>query len=513
MIGLRKRIACIVLALVLAIVPLSRPLPVRAAAIPIAGAELSEALMVLLDLLINAMIVGGAVEYAANYDSDMDLLDAFMQYISPSSHITFYMQDGSTVSLADLQNAWDKGTITMPDWWVDEWDVDDETGEDVVQLPNEQLWGKYRVGFNDDFASILEAWGQRGGGTGQEPEDPKDPEFSKLDSIAITSGFIATIRDFISDLWEGKLKVTPEVYFEKAYTGTPRTDGVVYLYDMQYTNINGKEYSVTDYKSSYILYGVTSLNNNYNPPRNQLYIYRSIGGSVAPCAGYTGGSNAPLYYYKGVIDTDIPIFSSSAAAKAYFATGDTTGLLNGLTYDFPALIKNIPAALSSLTNVKLQPAALQKVYAATKTAYKTKVQPEVQTDPQTNSETYNQTMTDTVTDTVTELAPAPLPDTGTDTDTDTDTTTDVDVKKYKRDLRMVFPFCLPFDLIDLLDALDADPVTPSFKMPFVVPALDINMSVDLDLSFLDDVAAMIRLFETIGFIITLIMATSKLIKW
>lgn len=84
---------------------------------------------------------------------------------------------------------------------------------------------------------------------------------------------------------------------------------------------------------------------------------------------------------------------------------------------------------------------------------------------------------------------------------------------YQVDLRGLFPFCIPFDFIALLNALDADPVAPCFTFPVVIPALDYREDVKLDLSIFDDVAKVIRICEKVSFLIFLMFATSKVIRW
>lgn len=84
---------------------------------------------------------------------------------------------------------------------------------------------------------------------------------------------------------------------------------------------------------------------------------------------------------------------------------------------------------------------------------------------------------------------------------------------FTADLTEIFPFCLPFDLIRFLDALDADPVAPCFEIPFVVEALGIDMAVEFDMSFMDDAVEIFRIGELGCFIISLILVTQKLIKW
>lgn len=88
-----------------------------------------------------------------------------------------------------------------------------------------------------------------------------------------------------------------------------------------------------------------------------------------------------------------------------------------------------------------------------------------------------------------------------------------DISSYKVDLQAIFPFCIPFDFIALLRVLDAEPEAPRFDFPVVIPALDYQETVTFDMSIFDDVAEVIRLCETVSFVIFLMFTTSKVIKW
>lgn len=109
--------------------------------------------------------------------------------------------------------------------------------------------------------------------------------------------------------------------------------------------------------------------------------------------------------------------------------------------------------------------------------------------------------------------PGTKPDPDKDPDKEPGKEPDEDMSSYKVDLQAVFPFCIPFDFIALLRALDAEPEAPRFDFPVVIPALDYQETVTLDMSVFDDVAEIIRLCETVSFIIFLMFATSKVIKW
>ena len=93
---------------------------------------------------------------------------------------------------------------------------------------------------------------------------------------------------------------------------------------------------------------------------------------------------------------------------------------------------------------------------------------------------------------------------------------------YKPDLRLVFPFCIPFDLIHLLNVFDAEPVAPVFSFPFDLSLknpfkkgemiLDVHETFKFDFSNLDSVIEIFRITETIGFVIGLMIITRNLIR-
>ena len=79
-------------------------------------------------------------------------------------------------------------------------------------------------------------------------------------------------------------------------------------------------------------------------------------------------------------------------------------------------------------------------------------------------------------------------------------------------LQDVFPFCIPFDLIDFLSVLDAEPEAPRFEWEFEYAKGKVY-KFDLDLSRFETVAAAFRTFELLGFCLALILITrDKMIK-
>lgn len=117
-----------------------------------------------------------------------------------------------------------------------------------------------------------------------------------------------------------------------------------------------------------------------------------------------------------------------------------------------------------------------------------------------------------------EISGAPKPSGTPENPDDTDSDTDVDVDKYKTDLRLIFPFCIPFDLIHLLQAFEADPEAPAFEFPVDFElenpftgrkVLDYHHTFTLDMSDYEPVIKIFRIFEIIFFVIGLLMITRQ----
>ena len=82
------------------------------------------------------------------------------------------------------------------------------------------------------------------------------------------------------------------------------------------------------------------------------------------------------------------------------------------------------------------------------------------------------------------------------------------------DFKLLFPFCIPFDLIDALEVLDAEPVAPAIDIP--IPYMsEKGMEkhvIKIDLSEYDSVALLLRRMEILLFIVGLILITRNLIR-
>lgn len=82
-------------------------------------------------------------------------------------------------------------------------------------------------------------------------------------------------------------------------------------------------------------------------------------------------------------------------------------------------------------------------------------------------------------------------------------------------LEKIFPFCLPFDMIDFVKVLDAPAQAPHFKYAFPYPTTSgmKTYEIDIDLSPFDSVAELLRDMECLLFIMGLILVTrSRMIR-
>lgn len=84
-------------------------------------------------------------------------------------------------------------------------------------------------------------------------------------------------------------------------------------------------------------------------------------------------------------------------------------------------------------------------------------------------------------------------------------------QKFDADWKGVFPFCVPFDLIDFLSILSASPQAPKFTWRFYVPKV-VDYNIEIDLSPFDSVAEIVRTMELLAFCIGLILLTRNIIR-
>ena len=82
---------------------------------------------------------------------------------------------------------------------------------------------------------------------------------------------------------------------------------------------------------------------------------------------------------------------------------------------------------------------------------------------------------------------------------------------HPADRKTLFPFCVPFDLIEFLGVLNAEPEAPVIRWRFYVPRV-VDYEIEIDLSVFDGVAQIMRTMELLAFCIGLILLTRNIIR-
>lgn len=563
---MQKRISALLLAMVIVIGSVlgGNTLKVKAASATVAmSPELAaEFYMVLLQVAETAMHVSGANNGFNNKEAMEAIGDGVQGYFvtSMSEGVDFEFQttDGQTFksysnsgypgglveyTTADGQTyklSGDKfttlllnGTITLDP------DIYNDTDDKPTVDKNDEYVKNMKAMFDAKWDELKEIGFDDGSGGDPTPSPSPDPKkvFTKIALVSLGASLIAVAGAFVNDLFAGKVD---EVDNSNFYS-VPYNNYNLPVFDYSYLSSSSTFFSIDGSTASYVV--------NPDPfvlPEHCYYacVYQFSGsdydcfsimyvhavgdtfyydaGSL-PCIGtkYSDGSSfsanvGTLNVRNNVrLSTNIPFFDSHDSMKKFFNTYinkglagiDVSGLLNGEAYDFPDLVKSVPEVLQPLTRTKFSPSLLPGINTAVSNAVKSL--PETSTDTKANTETYKKTMTSTITDVAPKTEVAPLPSTTPGTETGDG----FDGDSYKRDLKLIFPFCIPFDFIHFIKALSADPVAPCFKIPIKLDSLGIDMVLELDLAWMDPVMEIFRLGELGCFVIMLMAATKKMIGW
>ena len=554
---MQKRISALLLAMVIVIGSVlgGNTLKVKAASATVAmSPELAaEFYMVLLQVAETAMHVSGANNGFNNKEAMEAIGDGVQGYFvtSMSEGVDFEFQttDGETFksyhnsgypgglveyTTADGQTyklSGDKfttlllnGTITLdPDIYND---TDDEPTVDK----DDEYVKNMKAMFDAKWEELKEIGFDDGSGGDPTPSPSPDPKkvFTKIALVSLGTSLIAVAGAFVKDLFDGKVEgIDSSIYYtgfkgnlEKDESGNYVIRTVSHrLYKNQY-NENIDE--TRTFNLSWSLPVAIFINNEpaykfieFNPSNNVFsqpwlwYSYSQTYVDRADKPTYTGNKNDHSILKDGTLSfySNIPVFETEEQLHSFFLTGSLDGLLNGEAYDFPDLVKSVPEVLQPLTGTKFSPSLLPGINTAVSNAVKSL--PETSTDTKANTETYKETMTSTITDVApkTEVVPQPSTTPGTETGDG------FEGDSYKRDLKLIFPFCIPFDFIHFIKALSADPVAPCFKIPIKLDSLGIDMVLELDFAWMDPVMEIFRLGELGCFVIMLMAATKKMIGW
>lgn len=510
---MQKRISALLLAMVIVIGSVlgGNTLKVKAASVAVSEEFAVELTMMLYNLLETVAISSGIKDGLDDYESGSSLYDAFITSMESMAEPPFYdtiitQPDGSQVTVKEALDA-----------------VESTLGSNALKLPTSETFAKYRVisgtGGNEPDPTPT-----------PEPENTPTPDtgytdpFRYIQDVLVTGTLVSAMAGFFADLYDGKVEGLdpaeyfvnskenlPKNFYDGSYLSDPTHSFYIYTddpwqivkcdYSRQYMGLvfdsieSGQyKYSLCFYISSECVCRILSV------PVSGTNKYNSTSFSGSSNMFYLGGSASTSV-------TNLPVFDSLTSMINFYKTGDTSGLLNGEAYDFPELTKSVPTVMQPLTGYEFAPGRLPGINAALSTA--AAALPEPGLDPAENTEAYKNALNAALTAALPEPAPEPEPE----PDPSPDPGTDGDGESYKRDLRLIFPFCIPFDFIHFIQALSADPVAPCFKIPIKLDSLGIDMVLELDLAWMDPVMEIFRLGELGCFVIMLMAATKKMIGW
>lgn len=250
--------------------------------------------------------------------------------------------------------------------------------------------------------------------------------------------------------------------------------------------------------------------------------------------GYVGPNNFIMttsHKWNCYPSSNVPVFTNYYDAVRYVMGID--GLENAINvkgkYTLPCdeLLPKANELLNPLTDKELNAGILPEVITQAEQAILPEPLPENAPvkQPQDFPEEYPDNIGDIIGDLVVENivtnpiptptpTPSPNPDPLPDIDPttpETDNETIQNAINKSLNLADFFPFCIPFDLIRLVNVLNVEPQPPYFEYPIKIEGV-IDYIVIIDFSKFDSLAQIVRIFEVLIFIGALIMATRKLIK-
>lgn len=523
-----QKISVVFLTLIIAFS--SCPVRVNATAGAFALETSAEFTELLYSLIANAMLAAGATNFQdISYESAADLFNSFMfslkkslvgtapgeEYVPGvgvvinSDSFTVQLSDGSVVSIADILESY---------------------STDGSSALDEETWSNFRV--------------INGGGSGGSGDDPNNNnKFDKIDFAKIGSDFLMYMGAWIDSLWNNAISgLSRDDYFYDELVSVIGNE-VKYQFDGTFDMDENGNYIVSgscltfcdsidlyqrtafDYSLKLKTVGYLSTNSNTG---NIMLNFCALDGSSLKMQSVKGwnarfhtdgrGAGGTTFYgycldCEFYYNVNIPVFSSEAEAIAYLNAGTETGIMNGLTYDYGILSDSIASALNPFADAYIDADAIPDLYPAISAAVDALPDPEPASDPAKNANDYVAAVAAAATAAAPDPAPDPDPADDPEPVPELDPAIKYEIDRAKFDFTEIFPFCIPFDLVKLLDALCADPVAPRFEIPFVVPVLGIDMVWVIDMSIFDTAAEVFRTGIVVGYVIFLLMNTFKLIKW
>lgn len=450
-----------------------------------------------------------------------------------------------------IQNPNDKLWEPAPDLtnWKDKpWQMPyDKDNTDIGIEQREELGFQEGEIFKTGEDFLKEVYRRRqkmngGGGSGGGDSGDSGNNSSKGTKVKIGTGILASVTALVVSLTSGKsgnekidsLMGTTENYI---YNGIPASINKPSLkWTTQGSDSSGK-YNIIHiaegsrnfdrfggYKSSVESYNFCASSGssiNEDIPLSCKGVstwYRVSDGSVYRTRTFSSVSNMSVS-----ASCNFPLFGTKEALINYLKTGDDSTAINKeskklVWADVKSMAGKLPSTFNSLTNLptgKALSSNALKDFNKDMTNYRKTASPADLTNPDTQTQVATKTMQESVTkNTVDEkekededTKPAPMPE------YPTPDKVDIDGSEATRDWRLVFPFCIPFDMIDLYRVFVAEPQAPHWEIPLKSETFNIDYTFVIDFEQFEVLAEIFRTFQIILFILGLCMITSKVIKW
>lgn len=451
-----------------------------------------------------------------------------------------------------IQNPNDKLWEPAPDltnWRDKPWQMPyDKDNTDIGIEQREELGFQEGEIFKTGEDFLKEVYRRRqkmngGGGSGGGDSGDSGNNSSKGTKVKIGTGILASVTALVVSLTSGKSgnekidSIIGETTEKPHYTGNLEivNGSINFRIYGEYSGNKGYPYIIKSYSDSVVAERIAYLRQPQLEGRcyRSYVLYKISGDTISIISKALGVQNdstvvssmqvSNTYFDNGSLACNFPVFDDYSILENYLKTGDDSAAINKepkklVWADVKSMAGKLPSTFNSLTNLptgKALSSNVLKDFNKDMTNYRKTASPADLTNPDTQTQVATKTMQEAVTkNTVDEkekededTKPVPLPD------YPTPDKVDIDGSEATRDWRLVFPFCIPFDMIDLYRVFVAEPQAPHWEIPLKSETFNIDYTFVIDFEQFEVLAEIFRTFQIILFILGLCMITSKVIKW
>ena len=420
---LKKRIVPLVLAVVIfatSVVSGPASLTARAASVAVDAEFSTELAMLLYNIMETVAISSGIKDGLDDYESGSTLYDAFISFLD-SAATPSYLRD-TYITLADGSSMTIQDAIEAADATV---------GSNALKLPEEEVFAKYRT-----------ISGGKNPENSPEPSPSPTPsgdddyvvldKFHEIAFILVSAPMLAMCTKFFEVVSQGEVEgIDPAEYYGIGFNGDldQDVDGnyiisgkITSFYDEDYLS-----YYIFDTKSTVPVLAVYGSSVPDKTWGTLTFYGFQFNGSLSSSSRtkcihefYKFGvlsSRQTLNnrsYSSGTTKKDllfnfnIPVFASNESAQSFCKTGDLSGLLNGVPYDYHSMVAASSDTLKQLPGTKLDPNAIPALNNSMKKAVNNVEA--TNTDKNKNNEAFISAVAAAVAAALAELAPDPAPE-------------------------------------------------------------------------------------------------------